>query len=156
MIHRKCTALRGDNKKGFTLIEVIVVIVIIAILASIAVPSLTRYTDSASKRAVQATGHNIQIVLQAEKTDNFDKVFPDGDGKDLTPATNMIGEKLTYNGILEWNGVKLEEEALTDIKWGDGKKQSRDLLIGFKYHDDKWEIEYTFADGFSQPVPYSA
>ena len=35
------------NKKGFTLVEIIVVLVILAILAAIAIPSLIRYVNEA-------------------------------------------------------------------------------------------------------------
>ncbi|MDR0875210.1 MAG: prepilin-type N-terminal cleavage/methylation domain-containing protein [Clostridiales Family XIII bacterium] len=39
-----------NNKKGFTLVEVIVVIVILAILAAIAIPALTGYIDKANEK----------------------------------------------------------------------------------------------------------
>ena len=67
--------LAKNKKKGFTLIELIVVIVIIAIIAAIAVPSLTRYIQSAEKRALQATAHNIHLVLQAERTEYYNLHF---------------------------------------------------------------------------------
>jgi len=42
------------NKKGFTLIELIVVIAILAILVAILIPSLTNYIDAANKSKNQA------------------------------------------------------------------------------------------------------
>ncbi len=42
------------NKKGFTLVEVIVVLVILAILAAILIPSLTGYIDKANQKVVVA------------------------------------------------------------------------------------------------------
>ena len=71
MFLKKRMEAKKNKKKGFTLIEVIVVIVIIAILAAIAVPSLTRYIGQAGLRADMAMGHNIQVVLQAELSDQF-------------------------------------------------------------------------------------
>ena len=40
------------NKKGFTLVEIIVVLVILAILAAIAVPSVLGYVEEAKKENV--------------------------------------------------------------------------------------------------------
>ena len=40
------------NKKGFTLVELIVVLVILAILAALLVPALTGYIDKANKQKV--------------------------------------------------------------------------------------------------------
>ena len=42
------------NKKGFTLVELIVVLVILAILAALLVPALTGYIDKANQEKVIA------------------------------------------------------------------------------------------------------
>lgn len=39
-----------NNKKGFTLVELIVVLVILAILAALLIPALTGYIDKAKDR----------------------------------------------------------------------------------------------------------
>ena len=41
--------IKRFNKKGFTLVEIIVVLVILAILAAIAVPSVLGYVEEAKK-----------------------------------------------------------------------------------------------------------
>ena len=62
------------NKKGFTLIELIVVIAILAILALILVPSILRYVDEANKSRDQANARAlyseiaIAIALEANKS----------------------------------------------------------------------------------------
>lgn len=50
------------NKKGFTLIELIVVIAIIGILGAIAIPRLTGFTATAKTKADAATIKNIQTA----------------------------------------------------------------------------------------------
>lgn len=59
--------LKG-NKKGFTLIEMIVVIVIIAILAAIAVPAIMKYIDDAKETKLIAQGHSAMMTTQATLT----------------------------------------------------------------------------------------
>lgn len=58
------------NKKGFTLVEVIVVLVILAILAAILIPTLTGYIDKANEKAVMAEARSAVMAantLVAEK-----------------------------------------------------------------------------------------
>lgn len=59
-----------NNRKGFTLIELIVVIAILAILASIAIPRFSGVQDNAKDRADKASAKAIQSairVYEAEK-----------------------------------------------------------------------------------------
>lgn len=44
--------IKRFNKKGFTLVEIIVVLVILAILAAIAVPSVLGYVEEAKKENI--------------------------------------------------------------------------------------------------------
>lgn len=57
------------NKKGFTLVEVIVVLVILAILIAIAVPSVMKYIDDAKDAQVmaQAKGTIQEVELLSTK-----------------------------------------------------------------------------------------
>ena len=64
-------ALKGQEKKGFTLVEVIVVLVILAILMAIAIPSLTGYIDKANERAILTEASSIQSALQVASTDVY-------------------------------------------------------------------------------------
>ena len=60
---------RRLNKKGFTLIELIVVIAIIAILAVILIPRFTGFTDSANAKAAMSDARNILLGIQALEAD---------------------------------------------------------------------------------------
>jgi len=57
------------NRKGFTLLDLIVAIAIIIILAAIAIPSYLRMMDKARRSAVVAEFANLATVLETFNTD---------------------------------------------------------------------------------------
>lgn len=59
--------IKRFNKKGFTLVEIIVVLVILAILAAIAVPSVLGYVEEAKKEKYIAEAKSIYTVIQVEE-----------------------------------------------------------------------------------------
>lgn len=58
---------KSNNKKGFTLIEIIVVLVILGILAAIAVPAVMGYIDDAKESKYIAEARSIYLVVQTEE-----------------------------------------------------------------------------------------
>ncbi len=60
-----------ENKKGFTLVELIVVLVILAILIALLVPALTGYIDKARQKTIQAEARYALTAIQTEATDHY-------------------------------------------------------------------------------------
>ena len=48
------------NRKGFTLVEIIVVLVILAILAAFTIPAMLGFVNDAKKKAMLQ--HNLQLL----------------------------------------------------------------------------------------------
>lgn len=62
------------NKKGFTLVELIVVLVILAILAALLIPALTGYIDKANKEKVTAECRMVVMAAQTEASEQYGKL----------------------------------------------------------------------------------
>lgn len=69
------------NKKGFTLVELIVVLVILAILAALLVPALTGYIDKAREQSLISEGSMVLTAAQATVSEAYGT-------KDLTIGTD--------------------------------------------------------------------
>lgn len=84
------------EKKGFTLVELIVVLVILAILAALLIPALTGYIDKANDQKVIATTRQVVMAAQTEVSTAYGAAADgklDGSKEDLAlnSATNTDG-----------------------------------------------------------------
>lgn len=78
------------NKKGFTLVELIVVIVIILILAAALVPNVMRYIAQARESAFQSEAASYLVELQGYEAENFGKKDENIDIDDFTDGTYVL------------------------------------------------------------------
>jgi len=92
--------LKKLNKKGFTLIELIVVIAILAILAMILIPSLTGYIAKATKAKDQAncrsayTKYQLDLAVAASGAAVAAPTVPGATSVTPDPATPVGGDSL--------------------------------------------------------------
>ena len=70
------------DRKGFTLVELIVVLVILAILAALLIPALTGYIDKANKEKVVAETRSVAMAAQTIISETY------GQGKLATTDAN--------------------------------------------------------------------
>ena len=76
--------MRNFNKKGFTLIEMLIVVVIIGILAAALVPRLTTVKDKANDVARKANLQQLVTAMSSYVLDNGFVGQQTGDTSDLT------------------------------------------------------------------------
>ena len=60
-----------ENKKGFTLVELIVVLVILAILAAILVPTMTKWIDKANEKQVVIDARTAYLAAQTVVSEQY-------------------------------------------------------------------------------------
>lgn len=84
------------EKKGFTLVELIVVLVILAILAALLIPALTGYIDKAKNKSVIAETRQTVMAAQTLYDEEYAKV--------------KTGGKVSFDGTGD-KQIKLEDVA---------------------------------------------
>ena len=82
----------ADNRKGFTLIEVVIASVVIGILAAVAVPRLAASKDKAYIAAMKADLHTIAIFEEQYAADNHGQYFS-GTATSDTPLNGFTPSK---------------------------------------------------------------
>ena len=121
------------NKKGFTLMEMIIVVAIIAILAVITIPTLTGNTDKAAKAADAANLRSAKAAYQVQVMEKGDAVIKNG-YYDVTagefvavpeggvPKASKCGQCSKHKNGTEADYIKLENGK---VSWS-GSNQSCD------------------------------
>lgn len=125
------------DKKGFTLVELIVVLVILAILAALLVPALTGYIDKANQEKAIAECRAVVVAAQTTASEYY------GLSKDFADATN--GKAYTKNALAQ---IKTLSEA--NDKWvykitvnTDGVKVPKGTVMTVEFWDGTACVTYT-------------
>lgn len=92
------------NKKGFTLVELIVVLVILAILAALLIPALTGYIDKAKEKKIVAETRMVVTAVQTVASETY--------GSLNNLASDDRDNWFTYwypDGSLKSEGIRITE-----------------------------------------------
>lgn len=132
----KLNQLKQD-KKGFTLIEIVIVLVIIAILAAMLVPSMAGWIEDSQKKSFVQEARSAMTATQAEIANIYAR------GGDVPPTG--FTDQSSIDGISKKVGRTVK---LSDINWGlDGDQQiNKFTYVGEKY-TVTWEKTAAKPDG---------
>lgn len=96
------------NKRGFTLIEVMLVVVIISILVTVVLPRLTGRTEQARISAARLQIETIGMALDSFELDN---------GRYPTTSEGLQALRTNAGSSKKWNGPYLKKDIAQD-PWG--------------------------------------
>ncbi len=144
------------GNKGFTLIELLAVIVILGVLLAIAIPSVSKYINTAKKSAfiinvkeyVDAAKKEVNLIDSDYQlpVNHYDATIISFDR--LQTAMENGGKKSPYGG--EW---VLESSSITIVN--DGTAERPHYTYYVLAYDDKGYILGIMDDGVVYPVPIS-
>lgn len=114
--------LKKNNKKGFTLVELIVVLVILAILAALLIPALTGYIDKAKQKDIIAETRQVVMAAQTIVDEEYGKgveVSSIGTPSTFTAAAVAALAEVTATNI---DSITVTDGLVTEAKYTKGGK----------------------------------
>lgn len=105
---------RKLNKKGFTLIELIVVIAIVAVLAVVGIPAIAGQVNKANKATAESNANLIARQAQAMITE--DEVNGGTTGYTPKLPITAVGEVVVSDPLLQASGIDKNKIVSADTK----------------------------------------
>jgi type IV pilus assembly protein PilA len=99
---------KKTNKKGFTLVELVMVVALIAILAAIAVPTVTNVISTANTNVDASNAKTIELAIKTADAELQAGTWSlTRSGTVVTHSTLLVSEALTHEGITQLPTAKV-------------------------------------------------
>lgn len=135
------------DKRGFTLVELIVVLLILAILAALLIPSLTGYIDKAKQKALIAEAQDVWTASQAAMSECY-ALYPESFAASCKFTTTIDGKRSNLgritNGAL--GALQRNPNDLTEVNTS-SRKIAREVLRYLDSADKNGNPRYKFGKG---------
>lgn len=126
-----------NNKKGFTLVELIVVLVILAILAALLIPALTGYIDKAKRKSIVAETRQVVMASQTLVDEYYAKQDVNADVTVAASNANVLFKDIAALAELKADNIK-------EVKVGTTTKSNQGIVTYVKYENKGKTCEYTY------------
>lgn len=121
---------KSGNKKGFTLVEIIVVLLVIGILLAITIPSIMGYVKKAKQAQLIAEARTILMIAERQSYNYYNNNFKDN-------VSNANGIKKLSNQDIDQFIANIKSE------YNESNYPIVDIII---YYDDIEPRDYTYVD----------
>lgn len=135
-----------NNKKGFTLVELIVVLVILAILASLLIPALTGYIDKAKQKNIIAEARGVWTAAQSGAAEYYGLYATDEATKKAMKFNITIdGQKYTNIGRISNCSFYDEQRNWHKTNLSSSQKITQEILLYLDSKDPN-NSQYSFGN----------
>ena len=130
--------MKKQNKKGFTLVELLVVIAILAILATVSVVGYSQFTEKAKKSHDESEAHQLVLIVESYLMDGEETVIVD----DSTTVVFSYTNSVVTAKVGDTNATEVQVLAAVKKLCGDENNSISAHIKGAKIESNKLQITY--------------
>jgi type IV pilus assembly protein PilA len=119
--------MKKNNKKGFTLVELVIVVAVMAVLVAVAIPTVGSITGSAKTAVNNSNAQTIESMLKLAEAEGT-KTSTDGSSS-VDPA--KIAQVIVDAKLGIENGTYLYNTKTGNVTYGDGEASGNVCKIAF-------------------------